>query len=773
MPDKEFKQSVDSADASVKKLNQDLSITESRAKKIADSMKSWGSSAVNRVSGGFNNLTNLGQSGSGNLISGSLGSFNTAAAGAIPGSSMRPASNAIGGATFSTPVTGSAGVQSTAGGRAVATAGRAVNGLGSISSALTSMGPDIDTVMGYRTGYYNAGIMSSSNSQQMRNATFGAITRMGGMTSAGADERVASMLAGRGMNFSSAANSTYMQTVSMGAGISKYLNMPVEASTQAVADLTSGSTSAGMMNQFGIMTSDMATGKEKTMAQIFEELAGRLTLRDTTADRTRQSIRKGALGASINSMSFFSGEQKALFSQYMIDRADGKSMDWANNLGTLGDANPMSSTYDLNASETQQFNTAGGAIQKALEDTTDILKTLNDTMGEVAKNTAAFSVPFQLISNSSMGKGATDIFSTIAKIFTGGTSVATSMSSASSGSGYSSNVGGNEGGSTGSVSSSSGPMFDVSSLNSHGVNEAYGTSRGNGKSHGGIDYNFRYEPVYAVADGKVYNVVTGKGNARGSGSLGNQIEILHIDSDNNQYTSIYGHLSEVYVSARDDIKKGQVIGKSGNSGDSSGPHLHFELRKGKASTGGIGEWAPIEGLSGATSGDTSSLDMSGATSNSAGSAGSPSSSALYVGASSLANTGFSGLSASALSAAGAVGAASGNVGSVPSAFNGSTFGGQSSGSGTGYKSNAPSAKTGDSYVANDGPVNVHAGEAILTTEQADAWRSEKSGGRKGSGTNVTINVTVARASEEEARKLAQTVKKYIQEDKHLAKMGSM
>lgn len=91
-----------------------------------------------------------------------------------------------------------------------------------------------------------------------------------------------------------------------------------------------------------------------------------------------------------------------------------------------------------------------------------------------------------------------------------------------------------------------------------------------GKYHGAIDYGVPSgTTVYAAADGVVLKA------ASMSGSYGNYIVIQHT----NGLRTWYAHGNGVfYVSAGQTVTKGQAIMQSGNSGNSSGPHLHFEVR---------------------------------------------------------------------------------------------------------------------------------------------------------------------------------------------------
>jgi len=95
----------------------------------------------------------------------------------------------------------------------------------------------------------------------------------------------------------------------------------------------------------------------------------------------------------------------------------------------------------------------------------------------------------------------------------------------------------------------------------------------NGKANDGINLAVpEGTPVKAAEDG----IVTYSGNELKN--YGNLVLVHH----SNGYVTAYAHASELLVKRGDTIKRGQVIAKSGQSGDVGSPQLHFEIRKGTA-----------------------------------------------------------------------------------------------------------------------------------------------------------------------------------------------
>lgn len=88
-------------------------------------------------------------------------------------------------------------------------------------------------------------------------------------------------------------------------------------------------------------------------------------------------------------------------------------------------------------------------------------------------------------------------------------------------------------------------------------------------------------PVYAAEAGTVDWVQAWDGKSTGGNqSYGNLVRIHHADYKGRKLQTLYAHLKESKVKYGQAVKEGELIGYSGNTGNSKGPHLHFEVRLG-------------------------------------------------------------------------------------------------------------------------------------------------------------------------------------------------
>ena len=125
-------------------------------------------------------------------------------------------------------------------------------------------------------------------------------------------------------------------------------------------------------------------------------------------------------------------------------------------------------------------------------------------------------------------------------------------------------------GSSGDMPASSGDMAEPIAQSLENISSGYKSPDRPG--HRGVDIaKPEGDHIYAMADG----VVVQSGPADG---FGNWIVIDHT-IDGKTYSTVYGHMwdGDLHVNVGDEVKAGQHIADEGSNGQSSGPHLHFEV----------------------------------------------------------------------------------------------------------------------------------------------------------------------------------------------------
>lgn len=522
--------------------------------------------------------------------------------------------------------------------------------------------PEVASTIQRAGTYYNATIMGGFRGSQrisrgdVENATFGTLAQMSGITSSGSSAMVANILANQGMV---AGSDVYARTVRSVGNAARYLNMSNESAAAAIGGLGTGVMSANLMRNFGIYTTDPVTGKERSMSDVFEELANRITKPGTnpTAEDVQNSIRKGALGAVIAS-SGLSGEQQTLFKQYMIERASGNKMDLSDqsemkklmdsqNLPGPGSGimamndNPLNAMMDLETSAEGAEKAATPAYILGIKTATGTLKGLDLVAGTLAKTLGLVTSNLQTVLGARTVSGLTgmagaslDLISSglkalmeadptkISMAIPGGLAVGVGTGGlAAAGATYGTgNVFGNflnlsgadaggkpkgdspdsamnaellgnldKGFSIGKASADIGQaLAGKLSIVGYDFNEK--TDRG--RTHDGIDYKAKLDQeVYATAAGKVVEVKDGLKPSVGSGKkleytggeYGNYVKIEHGLSKNGKtiYT-VYAHLNKVAsgIKAGKEVKKGELIGYAGRTGLADGVHLHYEVKEG-------------------------------------------------------------------------------------------------------------------------------------------------------------------------------------------------
>jgi murein DD-endopeptidase MepM/ murein hydrolase activator NlpD len=446
--------------------------------------------------------------------------------------------------------------------------GRVANAIGGVAKIVTaplagyyaSM-PGTQATLSTALNYYQAGLKTPGISRAYLEKSTMANMR-GGESSVGSGGTVAAILAGRGYQPGTANFAMAQAEV---GGAYKYLGINNEAATNAIAGMHTGKMGANLF-QYGITTYDTKTGKDKSMGQIAKELMNTMTGgAKVSVKDVQESFQKGALGANLASMGFDQTQQEMLH-QAMVDLAGGRNPDLQTRSDAQGkdkNSNDMLTAQGrTNTAQSETMAKAEKSLIQGFENATDAVEAFNRMLrsmpgfGLMARGKGFV----EGVSDTNAGEGikATvngllDGIKMLFKAVTGGGSTGYGA-----GFGDSSLTRGIGGGASGAITAGFGETNP----------DVWASSGG---KHTGVDYEMKVgTPVKAWKEGVVSAVNINP-------DYGVSVMVDHPDG----YQSLYGHLSAREVNLGDKVSANQRIGKSGDTGNTTGPHLHFEVRSGK------------------------------------------------------------------------------------------------------------------------------------------------------------------------------------------------
>jgi murein DD-endopeptidase MepM/ murein hydrolase activator NlpD len=478
----------------------------------------------------------------GNVLAGSMGGFSYLSSGAVKGNA------------------------------ALGIAASVVNaGFGSI--------PDLGTTMQNQLGYYQAALKSPGVSRMaLERSTLAAMK--GGFSSTLGGSLTASTLTNAGYtpgtaNFSQAAGE-------VGRAFN-YMGIDNQSAASAVASMHQGAMGANLY-QYGITTFNPNTGKDKTTGQIAKELMNVMGGGGATTAQVNASYKRGALGANLGNMGFDSTQQQMIY-QAMIDISSGKNPDSTkSNKGN--DNTALTAAGRMNASQADLMTNVETRMTKGFENAADTVEAFNraltgalNPLTQIAAQGQGYVGGIKGTNGASALKGGTSIFKRLAGLGLMGAGAALSefgvgIPMVAVGAGLAMTGGGSNGygagfGKGGGRGGSAPVQAGISAA--YGAQDSSGLWASTNNQHTGTDYNV---PVGTPVTAAMAGVVS-------STDLGPDYGMAVMVDHPNGYQTIYAHLSEKDAKVGQTIAKGQRIGKSGNSGNSTGAHLHFEVRQGK------------------------------------------------------------------------------------------------------------------------------------------------------------------------------------------------
>ena len=435
-------------------------------------------------------------------------------------------------------------------------------GLGAAAGAYAAM-PDI-SLLGQRSVGLEQALRLGTGTRTMLNQQLTGGLR-NAMSSVGSDAIVAPILASRGFMPGTA---DYKMLVGETAGAFRYLGVDNAAAASALASLRSAPTGASLYN-LGINTYDAEKGQFKSAGQINRELMSTLTRgQKVTPQDIALSLQSGSLSGTLRDI--YGGDEAliGMAQAQMMAIAEGKDPD----LAVRGREEPipiLASVGKMNYAQTQLYETSEPKMLEGFAKAADVVEDFNKAM-EGAVELLGFLKGFiGGAGGTNLGEAAVTglpgILAGIKDLFKAAFSGLTGSGGGATGYGASFNAN-RLGGKGGGISAA--PKGMVTAM--YGAQDD-GLWSASGGKHTGTDIAMPVgTPVEAAMDGTVSSTNAGA-------DYGTSLILDH----GNGYQTVYGHLSEKLVNLGDKVKQGQRIAKSGDTGNSTGPHLHYEVRFGQ------------------------------------------------------------------------------------------------------------------------------------------------------------------------------------------------
>lgn len=472
------------------------------------------------------------------------------------------------------------GMAGFSGGTGVSTYDKFSNAMGGFSGLLGNiagaaggaamMMPNVAMTMGRQRAFYEGGAMAGF-SQTRRQVE--AATKLPFMTDPTSRATVAAILQ---QNNFTAGTQQYATAAQYTSGLSQMFGMSNEAAAMSVSSFYSGDTAGAFFNRGIMMTG--ANGQEKSPTEMFEEFFQRIYNGPMNEEQVNAELQRGMLNVSIRRLGLDPGMEQALRT-YIKRRYSGKSFDLGNQgsvdaLVAEGKSKGYNNTMReseaaLASSEERLMSRAESGYDEGITDATNFILDLNKALEPNVEHFSKLNAQLQTLLGNERVQGGivvlTNILGAIGNIekmfgipniiknliFPGGGDGQGGIRLAGVG-------GGHHGGAN--ILPGGNPI----------ITSAFGQARDNGP-HKGTDYAVpEGTSVASAADGEV---IESTRSNHPSGGYGEYIKVLH----NNGITTLYAHLSKRGVAVGTKVKAGQEIGKSGNTGFSTGPHLHFEV----------------------------------------------------------------------------------------------------------------------------------------------------------------------------------------------------